>query len=304
MGRHLCRALVARGAAVRALSLGVPVLDDIFGGLAHTVEWIDGELADAALVRGALRDVDVVYHLVSTTIPASSNADLPGDLVSNVLPTLGLLESLRATRVRTLIFVSSGGTVYGVPHGSPVTEEHDTSPICGYGIHKLAIEKYLHLYSHQFGLDYRVLRVSNPYGIGQVSERAQGVIGRFLHRALRGEPLEIWGDGSVVRDYVAVEDVIEAFLTAAIAGGNSRIFNIGSGVGHSLRDIVGVIEGVAGRTVEVSYRPARSVDVPLNVLDIGRARRELGWEPRVDLATGIRRLFEHYSAAGGERDDA
>jgi UDP-glucose 4-epimerase len=293
IGQHLCCALVKRGAAVRGFSLDRPSSGGVLKGTENEIEWIQGEIGDEALVRSSIQGIDIVYHLVCTTLPASSNGDLRQDLASNVLPTLSMVEAIRCSDVKKLVFASSGGTVYGVPENVPVPETHANNPICGYGIHKLAIEKYLHLYNYHFGLDYGVLRVSNPYGIGQVSDRAQGAIGSFLYRAMNHRPVEIWGNGLVIRDYIYIDDVIEAFLSIAKHDGRSRVFNIGSGKGRSLLDIVSTIEQVIRRKLTVNHRPARSVDVPVNILDISLATTELGWRPVMELEAGIRRVWEH-----------
>lgn len=291
IGRHLCAALLRRGASVRGYSLDGASPAPLPDSTLDRVEWIQGDIADDALVRRAIEGVQLVFHLACTTLPATSNSDLRMDLSSNVLPTLGLLEAARASRVGRLVFVSSGGTVYGLQRQASIAETHDTDPICGYGIHKLAIEKYLFLYRYQYGLDYRVLRLSNPYGDGQVSDRPQGVIGRFLHQALHDRPLEVWGDGTTVRDYLYIDDAVAALTAAATHCGPSRLFNVGSGKGHSLLDVIRIIEAVLGRRLDVSFRAARTVDLPTNVLDISRAKAELGWSPVVDLATGIDRLY-------------
>ena len=212
-----------------------------------------------------------------------------------MLPTLYALDAARASGVERVVFVSSGGTVYGVPEQIPIPETHPTHPICGYGIHKLSVEKYLHLYEQLHGVPYRVLRLSNPYGIEQVANRPQGVIGNFVYKALHGEPLEIWGDGSVVRDYVYIEDVMDAFLRVATHEGPARVFNIGSGEGHSIVDIREIIEEAVGRALDVTYGGARDVDVPANVLDVSLARRELRWEAHTPLLAGVSELVRFFA---------
>ncbi len=292
IGQHLCRALLESGVFVRCFDLGKPPSGSIALGLENEAEWLTGSIDDSARIVEALDGIDFVFHLVSTTIPETSNRDLPGDLTSNVLPTLAILEAIRRSPVKKIIFISSGGTVYGIPRVLPIPESHPTNPICGYGVHKLAIEKYLYYYHHAFGLDYRVLRLGNPYGVVQISDRPQGAIGKFVYKALREEHIEVWGDGSVVRDYVYIEDAIEAFILAMRHDGNTRLFNVGSGTGHSLLQILGVIADTAGVEIDVEFKPARQVDVPANVLDIGLIRSELGWVPKTDLAAGIRLMVD------------
>lgn len=293
LGRHLCKKLVDTGYKVSCIDLQIPEPKGIIHSVFDKIEWYKGSLSDRKLVTKALTGVDVVFHLVSSTIPATSNNDLVFDLASNVETTLQLLEIIKETDVRKVVFVSSGGTVYGVPSSIPISEEHETNPICGYGIHKLAIEKYLFLYQHNYGLDYCVLRLSNPYGTEQISERVQGVIGNFIYKTVMDETMDIWGDGSVVRDFIYIDDVVSAFLSAMHYSGNQRIFNIGSGEGHTLKDIIMTIEKLSGSIVSVTYSPSRQVDVPLNILDISKAKKELLWTPEVDIYCGLSKMLEY-----------
>jgi UDP-glucose 4-epimerase len=226
---------------------------------------------------------------VSTTLPKTSNDNPVYDVESNVVGTLRLLELCRSQGVRKVVFVSSGGTVYGVPRSVPIDESHPTDPTCSYGIHKLVIEKYLQLSHRIHGLDYSVVRPPNLYGPRQRLDIAQGAVAVFLDRALRGQPIQVWGDGSVVRDYLYVGDAAEALLKAAAFEGEPRLFNIGSGVGTSLTQLIKEIETLLGCPVAVEYTAARALDVPANVLDASLARRHLGWAARTSLAEGLRR---------------
>ncbi|MBI5891202.1 MAG: NAD-dependent epimerase/dehydratase family protein [Nitrosomonadales bacterium] len=291
IGSHLVTALLAQGALVRVLErpyrTRMPSIPN------HpSLEWQEGDFGNVQDIHRALKEVDVVFHLVSTTQPQSSNDDPSFDVESNLAATLRLLEQLRGTKT-LLIFASSGGTVYGRPQHTPIPETHPTEPTCSYGIVKLAIEKYLALYRLLHGLDYRILRVANPYGPGQEANRAQGVVGTFLSRVVHGEPIEVWGDGSVVRDYLYVSDTVSALIQAAGYRGEQRIFNIGSGGGHSVREIIAAVEQVTGKKAQASFTAARKFDVPVSVLDIARARKELGWQPNTDLSEGLRLTLAH-----------
>src|SRR5262249_41635234 len=157
-----------------------------------------------------------------------ANRNMAEDVRKSVIPSLALLDIARKRGVKRIVFVSSGGTVYGAAKEIPTPETAPTDPITAYGIGKLMIEKYLALHERLHGLSFRVLRVANPFGPFQQSDKGQGLIAALLARALRGEPIEIWGDGSVVRDYVFVEDVIDALQAAARDESAERIFNIGS----------------------------------------------------------------------------
>jgi len=240
----------------------------------------------------ALSNCDVLYHLLSTTVPQTSNDDPRLDIEANVIGTLRLLEEVRKAQVKKIVFASSGGTVYGIPQKIPIKENHSTEPISSYGISKLMIEKYLHLSWVLYGLDYCVLRIANAYGERQSISKTQGVISAFLGKAFSKEEIIIWGDGSVVRDYVYVGDIASAFLQASSYKGKLKIFNIGSGHGHSLTDIIQVIENTVGFPLQVKYMQGRPFDVPINVLDISLAKSHLNWEPKVQLGEGILYAFK------------
>jgi UDP-glucose 4-epimerase len=252
------------------------------------VEWMGGDYQSESDLMAALQGVDSVIHLISTMLPKSSNDAPVNDVQSNVVATLRLLNGMVALGVRRIVFASSGGTVYGVPKSVPISEDHCTEPEVSYGICKLMIEKYLYLYSRLHAIEPISLRIANPYGGRQRADTAQGAIAAFLHRALSGEPLEIWGDGSVTRDYLHVSDVAEAFLCALRYQGARQIFNIGSGVGVNLNELVETIEFVLGQPVERRYLPGRSFDVPVSILDNSLARAELNWVPRISLKDGLR----------------
>ncbi|QJP96822.1 MULTISPECIES: NAD-dependent epimerase/dehydratase family protein [Pseudomonas] len=256
------------------------------------VEWMTGDLSDISSIKEAIDGVDVVLHLVSTTLPKSSNENPIYDVQSNVIATLQLLDAMVEKKVGRIVFISSGGTVYGAPKYIPIDEKHPTDPEVSYGITKLAIEKYLHLYSHLHGIKQVSLRVANPYGERQRVETAQGAVGVFIHNVLKGTPIEIWGDGNVQRDFLHVSDVAEAFAKAVTYTGETSVFNISSGIGTSLNSLMSMIEEVSGAPVARNYKPGRSFDVPVSVLCNKLAQDDLGWSPRISMKDGIFRTFE------------
>lgn len=282
IGTNLCRALGKCAGSVSAF--GRRHEPDV-GLLA--CPWISGDFNDAALLGSVVEGRDVVYHLVNSSTPASANADMMADLRENVEGTLRLLEACRLGGVRRVVFVSSGGTVYGVPKVIPTPESAPTDPITAYGISKLAIEKYLALYERMYGLEYRVLRVANPYGPFQIARKGQGVISAFIESALKGRAIDVWGDGSIIRDYVFIDDVVDALLLAATHDGHGRIFNIGSGEGRSLKRVLASVAKFTESDVEIRFGAARSVDVPVSVLDNSFAARNLGWRPATSFDDGI-----------------
>lgn len=290
MGSHLCEALLVSGHEVRVLDRPDSRYLDYSKGCGASL--IIGDFLNPDDIRSAISNCDVVYHLVSTTVPQTSNNDPGYDVQTNVLGTLRMLDEARKAHVKKIVFASSGGTVYGVPQKIPIKENHPTEPVNSYGVCKLAIEKYLHLYRTLYALDYCILRIANAYGEGQPVTDTQGVIPAFLEKALQHKELIVWGDGSVIRDYTYIGDITSAFIKASNYEGKLRIFNIGTGRGHSLSQVISIIEQIIKRPLPIKYMVARPFDVPVNVLDTSRAKSHLDWQPAVGLTEGISRTFE------------
>lgn len=290
IGSHLVDGLLQHGYRVKALARHLPGLIGEPAQAHPDLSLIPVDMADGLALQEAIEGADVVFHLASGSLPQSSNRDPQADVQVNLLGGLKLLEAARQAQVRRLVMVSSGGTVYGVPQQVPIPEDHPTDPTCSYGISKLAIEKYVALYRQLHGLDGLVLRVANPYGERQRLDATQGVVPVFLGKALRGEPLQIWGDGTTVRDYLYISDVVDALLAAARYEGEKRLFNVGSGEGLSLNQLVALLEAELQHPLAVEYSPSRSFDVATNVLCIERAQSCLGWIPKVPVAEGLKRL--------------
>jgi UDP-glucose 4-epimerase len=250
------------------------------------VDYRLGDFRDTIAVREALADVDVIYHLISATFPGTAALDPRRDVSENILPTLDLLEAIARSGIGRLVYLSSGGTVYGIPSVVPTPEDHPLRPIGSYGIVKATIEHYIELFRRERGISSTIIRPSNPYGPRQGHIGVQGVVATFLNRLLNEEALRIWGDGSVVRDYIFVEDLAELCVQA----GSSRqdgVFNGGSGIGVSVNDIVAEISRTTGRSIVPEYSPGRTVDVPCSVLDMSRVQETFGWQPAISLQHGI-----------------
>lgn len=288
IGSYLVDLLLCEGHSVRVYDRA----DNHFRSRLARIEYVYGEMGNQGLFRAALTDVDVVFHLASTTIPSTSNADPAFDVQSNVVDTIRVLEECVVAKIERFVFISSGGTVYGIPRTVPVPESHPLNPICSYGVAKVAMEKYLALFGHLYGLDYVILRPSNAYGERQNPFGQQGVVGVFLGKIVRQEPIVIWGDGSVTRDFVYAGDLAAALYLAAIHDSfEERIFNVGSGIGVSVNEVLEVLSAIIERDLDVHYTEARQFDVPINVLDISLAKERLGWAPTTDLADGLSRTW-------------
>lgn len=286
IGSHLVEALVARGAHVRVLSRHNSKHAPQLPG----VDYHAADFADMTSVSESLFDVDVVFHLISTTIPATAHLDPVADINGNLLPTIRMLQMLRDVGVPRLIFLSSGGTVYGNSQAALIGEDHVRNPLSSYGIVKVAIENYIEMFSAQYGLKSLVLRVSNPYGPRQSRIGIHGVIPTFFQRIMSGEEIHIWGDGTSVRDYLYISDLISALLKC-VDRELTGVYNIGSGQGVSLTEALSVIEEISGIQADVKFLPPRDFDVAKIVLDISKVRTDLDWHPVVSLREGCARYW-------------
>jgi UDP-glucose 4-epimerase len=253
-------------------------------------EVVVADLADRDVLERALTEIEVVVHLACTTVPQSSEEGRIYDIHSNIETTLLLLDSAVSAGVCRFVFASSGGTVYGEPRKLPIPEEHPTEPVCSHGVMKLTIENYLRVVGRIAGLETISLRMSNPYGTGQ-GAKPQGFIGVLARRAREGRPIDLWGDGRVVRDFIHVSDAAAAFERVVAGQGVPGAYNIGSSRGHTLLEVIAEGEKILGRSLPVRRCPGRAVDVSANVLDITKAGNDLGWEPRVSLKEGLRGLL-------------
>lgn len=288
IGKSLVSALKSR----YELALYDRNINDNLGVEKHLI-YYEGDFKKEQNWDELLKDVDIVIHLISTTNVNSGTEYIESEITHNIIPTIRLLDAMRRMGVRKMIFVSSGGTVYGLAKGGRITENTPLNPICPYGVQKKTIESYLTLYNYLHGMQNIIMRVGNPYGLGQNVNRMQGIIPIFIDRILRKEPLTIWGDGNNIRDYIYMDDLIRAFEAVINYQGKEEIFNVGSGCGYSINEIINIIcEELEVKELHIEYTKARNVDVPFNVLDNERIFRETGWKPQIDIYQGIHRLHQ------------
>ncbi|WP_096697340.1 NAD-dependent epimerase/dehydratase family protein [Polaromonas sp. AER18D-145] len=254
--------------------------------------WVKGDLGDTEAVWKTLDGIEIVFHFVSSTVPGDVT-DEGAELIQNVVQTLQLLKLCVRQGVRRIVFVSSA-SVYGMQDSFPVPESASTDPISSHGIHKLAIEKYLQLYKHQHGLDCKIIRLSNPYGPGQSIKGRQGFIAIAVGKILAGEEVEVRGDGSTVRDYIYIDDVCTALHLAGGCDSNEVVFNVGTGKGVSLNEIIDAFRVATAQPIRIVYTNARFADIPTNILDVARAKTVLGCTPQVTLSQGLARTLAYH----------
>lgn len=257
----------------------------------ESVRYYWGDFSDSMLMAEALETVDLVIHCISTTVPSTSNRNPTLDIQQNLITTVNLLESMISAGVKRLIYLSSGGTVYGSPNQLPVKEEHSLNPICSYGVVKVAIENYIGMFKALYGLQPIILRPSNPYGERQGHAGVQGALSTFVNNALSNKPITIWGDGETRRGYIYVKDMAVLCRLAADSSAEGT-YNVCSGTSHSLNELLALTESITGIKLNVTYQPARAFDVKNIVLDISKAKQAFNWTPKFTVEEGIAAFYK------------
>jgi UDP-glucose 4-epimerase len=295
IGSHLVNAL-------NGFQWNVTVIDQLvrkFSQMPKSVNFIQADfghsIAEIERIFGETTP-DVVVHLAWKTLPETSLNNPIGDIGINLIPTLNLISVCAKAKIK-VIFISSGGAVYGATDQPLISETHPTKPISPYGIEKLMVEKYLFMYRYLYGLDYLIIRPSTPYGPWQDYLGKQGAVAVFLYRVAKGLPVKLWGDGSVVRDYFYISDLTDAMIQCAIHDreDDNRVFNVGGGRGVSLIQLLGRVEEIVGKKADIERYSPRKFDPKMIVLDTTFIQHELGWEPKVPLNDGLNKTWEWMS---------
>lgn len=257
----------------------------------QNVEMIESTL-DENMDFSILKNQDVVYHLVSSNVPTTSNQHITQDIQTNVIFSSVLFDECVKYGVKKVVFISSGGTVYGKERECPLSENTPTNPISSYGVQKITIERLLYLYNYMYGLDYRIIRLANPYGPYQRPDGVLGAVSTFTYKALKGDDVQVYGDGSVIRDYIYIDDVVRAILNIVNGENKHHTFNLGCGYGVSIKELIEAIESSLGIKINVIYKESRNVDVPINYLDISRYEKYYGRLNPISLEEGIKKTAE------------
>ena len=293
IGSHLVDGLVRNGFRVRAFDRFASSTEHQFNR-SKNIEIAAGDFLNRADIKAALQGVDVVYHLVSTTTPVSADNDPLVDIDTNLHGSVELFRQCAENQVKHVFYTSSGGTVYGDRlSAQPIKEDDPTLPVSPYGIGKLAAENYLRYFKAKYAMDYTVFRLANPYGPRQPFWRKQGVISIFLEGISNGDPITIYGDGSMIRDYIYVKDAVKMMI-APMSGAKHTVYNIGSGKGVSVNEIITAVEQATGKRAKKEFLPAPSTFVHSSVLDIDRFTTEFSLGPRTSIHAGIKESYEYY----------
>ncbi len=298
LGSQAALWLAQTGSALRLFDLSIESIPEPARD-APGVEVVQGNLLDEALVRDALEGVDQVLHFVSATVPATSVAEVDLELRANVQPMARLLAAMRSAGTRLVVYPSSGGTVYGdeaPERGFPETAP--ARPSGSYGLGKLLSEQILSFHARSGGPRCLILRIANAYGPSVHGHNRQGVINAFLDRVQAGEPVRVWGDGSAVRDYVHVEDILTALSSLVRSDAQGEIYNVGSGQGLSVCEVLDVIRRATGRNVAIERAPGEYTGVQRSVLDVTKLQTLTGWRPQIGLEEGVAHLWQRLQQIG------
>ena len=266
----------------------------------HPVSFHQIDIRDESVVElMARQQPEVVFHLAAQADVRVSVARPVFDAQVNVIGSLNVLEGARAAGARKVVFASSGGTIYGEPDPSelPVKESHPQQPLSPYGVAKKVVGDYLYAYRALHGLEYTALALANVYGPRQDPHGEAGVVAIFTGKLLAGEPCTIFGTGAQTRDFVYVDDVVDAFVRAGEKG-SGLLANIGTGREVSVNELYDTMAAAAGVTEPALRAPARAGELDRSALDPGRAELHLGWKPWTTLEAGTRAVIDWFRARG------
>jgi UDP-glucose 4-epimerase len=289
IGSHLVDSLVASGHQVRAF--GRFGSEPLFAENENT-ERFYGDFLNRHDLREALKDIEYVFHFISTTTPATAENDPLVDIETNIRMSVELFQECVDAKVKRVIFASTGGAIYGNSGKTPFSEDDAPAPISPYAIGKLSIEHYLHYFSVKFGLDSIALRISNPYGERQPLHRKQGVIPIFIENILQERPLTVQGDGTMIRDYIYVKDATSMIATIFDKPAKHHIYNIGSGRGITVNELVSAIDRLTDKEPQVTHVDAPPTFIQEVVLDTARFADEFHLVPTTSLEDGLKATFD------------
>lgn len=255
-------------------------------------QYIKGEINNKEILSKIINRDDIVIHLAGNIVPASSGKNLKIEVEENIIASIILFEICAEKKVKKIIYASSGGAVYGISKSLLIDENSVANPISSYGISKLAVEHYLNYIGRSNDISIINLRIGNPYGYAQKPFTGQGIIATYIASVMTEKEIEIWGDGSSIRDYIYIDDVVEAFEKAILYKGKNSVFNIGTGRGISVNDILSIIRKKLPKyCLKTKYLNELKVEVKRNVLNCQKAYLELDWEARTDMESGIEKMI-------------
>lgn len=243
------------------------------------------DLTDIDALTAIIQPGSDVVFAAGSSVPAGDEDD-PRGSVDALVALIAALEAVRQTAGASLLFISSGGAVYGEPDAMPVAEDHPLRPVNAYGMAKVAAENYIAYYVRRHGVHATALRCGNAYGPGQVPGRGQGFVGELIAAASDGRAVEVWGDGSVERDFVYVGDIARVITMLCGRRDLPLALNVGSGHATSVNAVIATVSDVLQQPIAVAYRPSRAFDVQRVALDVGRLRSLIGFDP-IQLADGV-----------------
>jgi len=288
IGSHLIDELLRKGYSVRILDRN----PEIFRKAVPGVEYVTGSFADLFTLREAVESCDILIHLAHSTVPSTSLNHPEEEVLASVGAFVNMINCFKHKAIGKIVYFSSGGAVYGNPESLPVFEEARAKPISPYGVAKLMMEKYLYMFSYLYGLEYIIVRPSNPFGPRQNYMGEQGVIPIFFRKILDDDTISIWGDGKGIKDYLYVEDLAAAVVSLIESGFDKSIYNISSGIGRSLLNIIDNIADICGKRPNIEFVAKRIHDVSNITLSFDKLRNRTGWVPTTTFEDGLIQTFK------------
>jgi UDP-glucose 4-epimerase len=290
IGKNLIRHFLSMGGNVRVLDH-----NDCPEEFRGKVFWLKAKFDDRTSINNILdANVDVAYHMISSTVPGSdTDKKIIQELYENVFTTIEFINVCLKVKVRRIVFLSSS-SVYGIQNVFPIKETAQTNPISAHGIQKLAIEKYFQLFQYIENIDIKIVRLSNPYGPGQNLNGKQGFIAIAIGSIIENKELLIRNNGDAIRDYIYIDDAVNALMMIGIKKNIPTVINIGSGVPYTLKEVLSIIEMTLNKKAKKNFGEDRKIDIPKSILNIELAENKLGFYPKVKLQEGIKKTLKYH----------
>lgn len=245
----------------------------------------------------ALAEYENIVWLVNDLVPSASMDSLVDDFTFNLNPLIHFLESVnRLGNLKRFVFISSGGTIYGdSPNNIFLKEDNTKNPISAYGLSKIIAENYINFITNRSSFESIIIRPSNVYGNHQNFKKPQGIVGFAFNALVNNKTIELYGEGKVIRDFVHVLDLAEALkccIESKYEIATVKTYNVGSQEGYSVREVLDMINEISNQKIQTTFKPSRSFDCSYNVLDIGKIKNELKWQPKIEIKDGLRSVWE------------
>lgn len=294
VGSHLTEKLIRKGYLVIVFSRRTKEDYKNLSSVNEKINFVKGNFSNVKLIRKTIEPGDTVFDLIGFSVPSSSMKSPLDEIKHHIFSHSQFIEVASIKKVKKIVFTSSGGGVYGEKQKLPISEEEKTQPISPHAISKISIEYFLNYYGNIYNIPHIIYRIGNVYGPRQIPKKGFGVVPTLFSHVLENKPPTLFDHGKMIRDYIYIDDVIDAISRSFHKETRHHVYNIGSGKGVSLRTLWKHIRKITKTELRPIFKPKRPVDLDSVVLDVSRFKKEFSWNPKTDLERGLKRTWLNF----------